>query len=87
MLPHFDDFLLQLQANNYSVRTVYNYERDLRVFGNFLLESKMDFARLTKRDVTFYKAYLASRDRATAYPVRVILTAKGGEHDGSPHVA
>ena len=66
MLPHFDDFLLQLQANNYSARTVYNYERDLRVFGNFLLDSKMDFARLTKRDVTFYKAYLASGDRETA---------------------
>jgi len=66
MLPHFDDFLLQLQANNYSPRTVYNYERDLRVFDNFLLESKMDFARLTKRDVTFYKAYLASGDRETA---------------------
>ena len=66
MLPHLDDYLLQLQANNYSPRTVYNYERDLRVFGNFLQESKLEFSRLAKRDVTYYKAYLASRDRETA---------------------
>ncbi len=65
-LPHLDDFLLHLQANNYSARTVYNYERDLHVFQNFLLESNMDFARLSKRDVTYYKAYLASVDRETA---------------------
>jgi len=65
-LPHLDDFLLHLQANNYSARTVYNYERDLHVFQSFVLESNMDFARLTKRDITFYKAYLASVDRATA---------------------
>ena len=65
MLPHLDDYLLQLQANNYSPRTVYNYERDLRVFENFLRESKLEFSHLAKRDITYYKAYLASRDRET----------------------
>ena len=65
MLPHLDDYLLQLQANNYSPRTVYNYERDLRVFENFLRESKLGFSHLAKRDITYYKAYLASRDRET----------------------
>ncbi|GAI57125.1 unnamed protein product, partial [marine sediment metagenome] len=30
MLAHADDFLLNLQANNYSPETVYNYERDLQ---------------------------------------------------------
>ncbi|HHE41307.1 MAG TPA: hypothetical protein ENL12_01485, partial [Dehalococcoidia bacterium] len=63
MLPHMDDYLLHLQAGNYSSRTIYNYERDLRVFDNFLTESKMDFHRLTKRDITYYKAYLGSMDR------------------------
>jgi len=66
MLPHLDDFLLHLQAGNYSTRTVYNYERDLRVFDSFLVDSRIDFSRLAKRDITYYKAYLGSRDRATA---------------------
>ncbi len=66
MLTELDDFLLHLQANNYSPRTVYNYERDLRVFDRFLMESKLDFSRLSKRDITYYKAYLSSRDRETA---------------------
>ncbi len=66
MLPHLDDFLLQLQANNYSIRTVYNYERDLRVFERFLAESNFEFSRLTKREIIFYKAYLSSSDRETA---------------------
>ena len=35
-LPLLDDFLLSLQSNNYSPETVYNYERDLKVFENFL---------------------------------------------------
>ncbi|MBN1151972.1 MAG: tyrosine-type recombinase/integrase [Dehalococcoidia bacterium] len=66
MLPYLEDFLLHLQASNYSPKTVYNYERDLRVFDAFLDESKLEFTRITKREVTFYKAYLASRDRETA---------------------
>ncbi len=66
MLPHLEDFLLNLQANNYSARTVYNYERDLHVFDRFLDESRFDFSRLTKREITYYKAFLVSRDRVTA---------------------
>ena len=66
MLPYLDDFLLHLQANNYSARTVYNYDRDLRVFDRFLAESNFEFSRLTKREITYFKAYLASVDRETA---------------------
>jgi len=66
MLPYLDDFLLHLQADNYSARTVYNYERDLHVFDHFLVESKFEFSRLSKREITFFKAYLASVDRETA---------------------
>ncbi len=66
MLPHADDFLLDLQANNYSPETVYNYERDLNVFDNFLEESGIDFDKADKRTITYYKAYLVSRDRKTA---------------------
>jgi len=66
MLPHLQDFLLDLQANNYSPETVYNYERDLKVFEQFLAESKMDFSKIDKKTITYYKAYLTSRDRKTA---------------------
>jgi site-specific recombinase XerD len=66
MLPNVDDFLLNLQANKYSPETVYNYERDLNVFNNFLDESKIEFDKVDKRAITYYKAYLVSRDRKTA---------------------
>jgi site-specific recombinase XerD len=66
MLPHADDFLLNLQANKYSSETIYNYERDLKVFDNFLDESKIQFDKVDKRAITYYKAYLVSRDRKTA---------------------
>ena len=71
MLSQVDDFLLDLQANNYSPETVYNYERDLKVFDQFLTESKIDFGKMDKKTITQYKAYLVSRDRKTA-----ILTQK-----------
>ena len=66
MLPHLDDFLLNLQANKYSQETVYNYERDLKVFDTFLGESNIDFIELDKKAITYYKSYLVSRDRKTA---------------------
>lgn len=66
MLPQVDDFLLNLQANKYSSETIYNYERDLNVFSNFLDESNIEFAKVDKRAITYYKAYLVSRDRKTA---------------------
>ncbi|XOU94909.1 MAG: tyrosine-type recombinase/integrase [Candidatus Kerfeldbacteria bacterium] len=66
-LPYIDDYLLNLQTNNYSEKTVYNYERDLKVFEEYLdKESKKQFNTLKRRDIELYKAYLVSRDRNTA---------------------
>jgi site-specific recombinase XerD len=66
-LPYLDDFLLNLQTNNYSEKTIYNYERDLKVFEHYLeSEVQQDFNKLKRKDVEYYKAYLASRDRKTA---------------------
>ena len=70
ILPLLDDFLLNLQINNYSKETLYNYERDLSVFENFISESKIDFLKLTKKDILNYKAYLTSTDRKTASKVK-----------------
>lgn len=67
MLPHIDDFLQDLRANNYSVNTVRNYEQYLAAFGRFLDENDIPFDKISKQTVVSYKAYLASggRNRAT----------------------
>lgn len=65
MLPYFDDFLLHLKTNNYSLETIYNYERDLSVLAQFLDDSSTPFEKIDKRVVAQYKAYLASNDRRT----------------------
>lgn len=65
-LPLLEDYLLNLKVNNYSLETIYNYERDLKVFEEFLTDTKLDFSKLTKRDILIYKALLVSVDRKTA---------------------
>lgn len=65
-LPLFDDFLLNLKVNNYSPETSYNYERDLKVFEDFLFDNSISFEKLSKKDILNYKALLTSYDRKTA---------------------
>ncbi|MDO8620111.1 MAG: tyrosine-type recombinase/integrase [bacterium] len=66
-LPLEDDFLLSIKTNNYSPRTLFNYERDLSTFEKFLSDDvKTDFPKITKRTLELYKAYLVSNDRKTA---------------------
>jgi len=66
-LPQLDEFILHLQADNFSLETVYNYERDLKTFEYFINKDiKKDFNQLNKTDLIRYKAYLASTDRKTA---------------------
>ena len=65
MLPYLEEFLLNLQTNNYSSETVYNYERDLEVFNDFLKENHLDFSQCDKLTIQNYKAYLFSQDRQT----------------------
>ncbi len=65
-LPLFDEFLLNLKVNNYSPETYYNYERDLKVFEDFLFDNGIDFGKLSKKDILNYKAFLTSSDRKTA---------------------
>lgn len=65
-LPYLDDFLLELKVNNLSLETIYNYERDLNVFQNFLNEISISFDKIDKKTILNYKAYLVSQDRKTA---------------------
>lgn len=65
-LPLFDDFLLHLKTQNFSEETLYNYERDLLTFSQFLPDSPTPgFTSVSKQTIAVYKAYLASRDRKT----------------------
>ncbi len=64
-LPLFDDFLLNLKVNNYSPETTYNYERDLKVFEDFLFDNDVNFKKIGKKDILNYKAFLTSYDRKT----------------------
>jgi site-specific recombinase XerD len=77
MLPYQDDFLLFLQTNGYSSKTVYNYERDLDVLNSFLEQCKIQFTMLDKRTIMLYKAYLVSNDRQTASTEKPASTPLG----------
>lgn len=68
-LPYLDEFLLNLKTNNFSSETIYNYERDLKVFQDFLnYDSDIKgFDSINKKVLQEYKAYLSSVDRKTAY--------------------
>jgi len=78
-LPLEDDFLLSIKTNNYSPRTLLNYERDLLTFENFLAKDvKMPFQRMAKRTLELYKAYLVSEDRKTAGGARGLEKLSAG---------
>jgi integrase/recombinase XerD len=74
ILPSVEDFLLHIQANNYSEKTRSSYERDLQTFELFLVQemNRLPFPSITKKTIEHFKAYLNSRDRKTA---------KGGESE------
>jgi site-specific recombinase XerD len=67
-LPLIDDFLLHIQANNYSHETLYNYERDLDTFAQFMQNELrgLEFSKITKKTIEQYKAYLNSPTRKTS---------------------
>ncbi len=66
MLIHLDDYLLYLQTNNYSDETLYNYDRELKLFENYLQNNNLNFNKINKKDIERYKAWLNSYDRETA---------------------
>lgn len=61
-LPDQENFLLDLQNNNYSRRTVFNYGRDLSIFARFLRSNGVSFEKTDKKLVTLYKGYLQHGD-------------------------
>ncbi len=57
-LPNQDDFLLELQNNNYSMQTVFNYARDLCILSVFLDSNGYTFNKIDKQCISIYKGYL-----------------------------
>jgi site-specific recombinase XerD len=57
-LPEQDEYILDLQNNNYSERTIYNYDRDLSVFARFLDDRDQGLGEVDKKTITHYKGYL-----------------------------
>lgn len=55
-----DDFLIDLQNNNYSPQTIINYARDLSIFAVFLHFRNVPFLKVSKKDISAYKGYLIS---------------------------
>lgn len=80
MLTYLEDFLLHLRVNNFSPETIYNYERDLKVFENFLIQDvKMkDIKKLSKQTIQQFKAYLTSKDRRTKTKTKDNKDLSGG---------
>lgn len=79
-LPFIEDFLLHIQANNYSHETLYNYERDLDTFAHFLQNEmrNLAFDKITKKTTEQYKAYLNSPTRRTAEGQESDIKLKSG---------
>ena len=78
-LPYLDDFLLFIQANNYSNETLYNYGRDLNIFESFLSqELKVSFDSVSKHTIEQFKAYLNSIDRKTSAGAKTTQRLKSG---------
>jgi len=46
MLPCLDQFIKNLHHTSYSDKTIYNYQRDLQSFDNFLKKRKKTFATI-----------------------------------------
>ena len=59
-LPDQDDFLLDLQNNAYSIKTIHSYARDLCIFAVFLHFRGVTFKNTSKKDISLYKGYLSS---------------------------
>ena len=59
-LPNQDEYLLDLQNNNYSMQTILNYARDLSIFSVYIYFRGVKFRNINKQDISLYKGYLRS---------------------------
>ena len=82
-LPNQDDFLLSLQNNAYSKRTIHSYARDLCILAVYLYTQDISFEKMSKLDINNYKGYLREGRHLDALDVvrKDFLTKEGEEVD------
>lgn len=61
-LERQNEYLLSLYNDGYSDETVYNYNRDLSFFAEFLILSGIPFEKISKLTITYYKGWLKERN-------------------------
>lgn len=61
-LPFTREFLLNMQNNNYSKKTVDNYRRDLEVFSAFLFYIETPFEKIDKLTIIEFKGFLRDQN-------------------------
>lgn len=61
-LPFVREFLLSLENNNYSKKTVDSYLRDMEIFAAFLEFRRVKFAQLDKLLISEYKGFLRNQN-------------------------
>ncbi len=61
-LPEQETYLLDLKNNNYSKKTLYNYDRDLSIFARFIDHHGKMFEEVDKVTLTHYKGHLQAGD-------------------------
>ena len=81
-LEHQNEYLLHLYNNNYSDETVYNYNRDITFFAEYLAESKTSFEKVNKLVVTFFKGWLKERKHIAIKDLK-LKGLKDKEHEES----
>ena len=60
LLPLIEEFFLDLVNNNYSEKTLINYQRDLFIFSAYLHTNNLNFENVKKIEIIKYKDFLRS---------------------------
>jgi site-specific recombinase XerD len=91
-LPEQETYLLDIKNNNYSKRTVYNYDRDLSIFARFIDHRNKMFDEIDKVTLTHYKGYLQAGDHLKVHKrdkdileerLKEISGSKQSQNDGT----
>ena len=80
-LQHKEMFLLDLQNNNYSEETIYNYRRDIEAFERFLQDKQIKFADINRQVISLYKGFLRNGEH-----LKKINVAESPAHQSKQHV-
>lgn len=75
-LPSLKEFILNLRVGGYSPETIYNYERDINIFADFISSQKIPFHLFSKEDLLIYKDHLYKRSLSARSINRLLSSLK-----------